>query len=181
MLKDYQGMAKIGVWPPLLCIFDNCALKRRCCVWAHFGLLQWSRLPCKNITPDRGEPPARPSCCPLPTAILPKGCLPCTSTPKNRGTSLQTPRWGSEKIPGDQAVRVHFVRGVGVPFACTHRGGRARPCGAKAAAASSSAGFSICVTSSRFWPCVDKLPYLQSIIPLDSVIAFPGSHVSHAL
>lgn len=115
MLKDYQGMAKIGVWPPLLCIFDNCALKRRCCVWAHFGLFQWSHLPCKNITPDRGELPARPSCCPLRAAILPKGCLPCTSTPKNRGTSLQTPRWGSEKITGDQAVRVHFLHGVGVP------------------------------------------------------------------
>jgi len=44
-----------------------------------------------------------------------------------------------------------------------------------------STGFSICVTSSRLWPRVDKLPYLQSIIPLDSIIAFPGSDVSRAL
>lgn len=85
--------------------------------------------------------------------------------------------WKDNRGPGCAGA---FFAWCGCPFACAHRGGRARPCRAKAAAASLSAGFSICVTSSRFWPCVDKLPYLQSIIPLDSVIAFPGSHVSHA-
>lgn len=39
--------------------------------------------------------------------------------------------------------------------------------------------FHFCVSSSRLWPCVDKLPYLLNIIPLDSVISFPGSHASH--
>lgn len=120
------------------------------------------------------------SCCPLCAASLLKVLTLCQSS-KNWGTSLQTPLELEEDNQGPWQEKPHFAW-PGCPSPFHPLGWKSPNVGSKGSSCGIAGWlFHLWNQQQALATCLDKLSYLQSIIPLDSVIAFPGSHVSHTL